>query len=85
MLHSDGEKLFEPYASWLLGEAGEPAAVSVREAICNEVTNRVSALDTVEFAFMELNPETGIVDMGVQLPPMELPNDVEIETAIWVM
>jgi len=39
----------------------------------------------VEFAFMELNPETGIVDMRVQLPDMELRNGVEIETANWIL
>jgi hypothetical protein len=39
----------------------------------------------IEFAFLELNPETGLVDMLVQLPDMELRNDVEIETANWTL
>ena len=39
----------------------------------------------IEFAFLELNPETGMVDMLVQLPDMEIRNDVEIETANWTL
>ena len=39
----------------------------------------------VEFAFMELNPETGKVDMLVQLPDMEFRSDVEIEAANWTL
>ena len=39
----------------------------------------------VEFAFMELNPETGIVGMLVQLPDTEIRNDVEIENANWTL
>jgi len=39
----------------------------------------------IEFAFLELKPETGKVDMLVQLPDMELRNDVEIETANWTL
>ena len=39
----------------------------------------------IEFAFLELNPETGVVDMLVQLPDMEIRNDVEIETANWTL
>ena len=39
----------------------------------------------VEFAFLELNPETGKVDMLVQLPDMEIRNDVEMETANWTL
>jgi hypothetical protein len=39
----------------------------------------------VEFAFLELNPDTGIVDMLVQLPDMELRNDLEIETGNWTL
>ena len=39
----------------------------------------------VEFAFLELNPETGVVDMRVLLPDMEIRNDVEIESANWTL
>ena len=39
----------------------------------------------VEFAFLELNPETGVVDMRVLLPDMEIRNDVEIEVANWTL
>jgi hypothetical protein len=39
----------------------------------------------VEFAFLELNPETGVVDMRVLLPDMEIRNDVEIENANWTL
>ncbi len=39
----------------------------------------------IEFAFLELNPETGRVDMLVQLPDMEIRDDVEIETANWTL
>ena len=39
----------------------------------------------MEFAFLELNPETGVVDMRVQLPDMEIRNDVEIEVANWTL
>ena len=39
----------------------------------------------IEFAFLELNPETGVVEMLVQLPDMEIRNDVEIETANWTL
>ena len=39
----------------------------------------------IEFAFLELNPETGIVDMLVQLPDTEIRNDVQIETANWTL
>jgi hypothetical protein len=39
----------------------------------------------IEFAFLEQNPETGMVDMLVQLPNMEIRNDVEIETANWTL
>ena len=39
----------------------------------------------VEFAFLELNPESGVVDMRVLLPDMEIRNDVEIEVANWTL
>ena len=39
----------------------------------------------MEFAFLELNPETGVVDMRVQLPDMEIRNDVEIKVANWTL
>jgi hypothetical protein len=39
----------------------------------------------VEFAFLELNPETGKVDMLVKLPDMEVRDDVEIGTANWTL
>ena len=39
----------------------------------------------VEFAFLELNPDTGVVDMLVQLPDAEIRNNVEIETANWTL
>jgi hypothetical protein len=39
----------------------------------------------IEFAFLELNPETGKVDMLVKLPDMELRNDVEIENDNWIL
>lgn len=39
----------------------------------------------VEFAFLELNPETDMVEMLVQLPDMEIRNDVKIETANWTL
>lgn len=39
----------------------------------------------IEFAFLELNPETGMVDLLVQLPDMEIRKDVQIETANWTL
>ena len=39
----------------------------------------------VEFAFLELQPETGKVDMLVQLSDKEIRNDFEIETANWTL
>jgi hypothetical protein len=39
----------------------------------------------IEFAFLELNPDTGMVDMLVKLPDMEIHNDVEIETPNWTL
>jgi len=39
----------------------------------------------VEFAYLELNQETGLVEMLVQLPDTEIRNDVEVETANWVL
>lgn len=39
----------------------------------------------IEFAFLELNPETGQVDMLVQLPDMEIRNEAEIEHANWTL
>ena len=39
----------------------------------------------IEFAFLELNQETGVVDMLVQLPEKEIRNEVEIETANWIL
>jgi hypothetical protein len=39
----------------------------------------------IEFAFLELNPETGVVEMVVQLPDTEIRNDLEIETSNWIL
>ena len=39
----------------------------------------------VDFAFLELNPETGKVEMLVQLPDMEVRDDVKIESANWTL
>ena len=39
----------------------------------------------IEFAFLELQPETGKVDMLVQLSDKEIRNDFEIETANWTL
>jgi hypothetical protein len=39
----------------------------------------------VEFAFLELKPATGIVEMLVQLPDREIRNDLEIETGNWTL
>jgi hypothetical protein len=36
MLHDDGEKFFEPYASRLRSDTDDPAAVRVREVIFNK-------------------------------------------------
>jgi hypothetical protein len=39
----------------------------------------------IEFAFLELNAETGMVDMLVQLPDREVRNDLEIRTDNWTL
>jgi hypothetical protein len=39
----------------------------------------------IEFAFLEFDQKTGLLELLVQLPDTEIRNDVEIETANWTL